>query len=144
MKFAILVEGMEPAPQGSKVVTKYGALRETCKRLEPLRQLVRKEARASCDHVIDGPCRVAIEFRMRRPLADYAANGELRKCAPMYHTKIKMDVDKGARAVLDSLTGIAFRDDVLVVDLRAVRRYCRARERPGALILVESIIDQPG
>ena len=144
MRYAILVEGIEPAPQGSKTLGRYGTLRESCKRVKPWREAVRKEARTSCTSLIQGPVRVAVEFRFRRPLADYAADGSLRQGVDRYYIKRKNDVDKCCRSLLDALTGVAFKDDCQVVDLHAIRRYCRPLERPGAFVIVESVLAYGG
>ena len=144
MRYAILVEGIEPAPQGSKVLGKYGNLRESCKRVKPWREAVRKEALASCSSMLQGPVRVAVEFRFRRPLADYTASGELKQGVPRYYIKRKNDLDKCVRAICDSLSGVAYEDDCQVVDLHAIRRYCRPLERPGAFIIVESVLAYGG
>ena len=139
MRYAILVEGIEPAPQGSKVLGKYGNLRESCKRVKPWREAVRKEALASCSSMLQGPVRVAVEFRFRRPLADYTSGGELKQGAPRYYVKRKNDIDKLCRSTLDALSQAAFEDDCQVVDLHAIRRYCRPLERPGAFVIIESV-----
>jgi Holliday junction resolvase RusA-like endonuclease len=47
------------------------------------------------------------------------------------------DVDKLARSTLDALTGIAIVDDVLVVELKAIKRY--AAKEPGAVITIEEL-----
>ena len=144
MRYAILVEGIEPAPQGSKVLGKYGNLRESCKRVKPWREAVRKEAQASCSSMIQGPVRVAVEFRFRRPLADYTAGGELKQDAPRYYIKRKNDLDKILRSLCDALSGVAYKDDCQVVDIHAIRRYCRPLERPGAFVIVESVLAYGG
>lgn len=144
MRYAILVEGIEPAPQGSKVLGKYGNLRESCKRVKPWREAVRKEALASCSSMIQGPVRVAVEFRFRRPLADYTAKGDLKPGVDRYYIKRKNDIDKCLRSTMDSLSGTAFGDDCQVVDVHAIRRYCRPLERPGAFIIVESVLAYDG
>jgi crossover junction endodeoxyribonuclease RusA len=74
----------------------------------------------------DSPVAVAIEFWLPRP-----------KSAPKrrIHPDRTPDIDKLARAVLDSLTGIVFTDDARVVELTVTKRY--ATERPtGAYIQV--------
>ena len=48
----------------------------------------------------------------------------------------KPDVDNLAKAVLDALKGAAWNDDTQVVDLRAVKVYCRVGENPTTRILV--------
>ena len=144
MRYAILVEGIEPAPQGSKVLGKYGNLRESCKRVKPWREAVRKEALASCSSMLQGPVRVAVEFRFRRPLADYTAKGDLKPGVDRYYIKRKNDIDKCLRSTMDALSQTAFSDDCQVVDVHAIRRYCRPLERPGAFIIVESVLAHGG
>ena len=139
MRFAILIDGMEPAPQGSKTLTRYGTMIETCRRVGVWRALVKKEAKAVCNAMLTGPCRVSVEFRFRRPLADYTSTGEIKPKAPIFYTKRKNDIDKITRSTLDALTGVAFKDDCQVVSLQAERRYVREGERPGAFVIVEQV-----
>jgi crossover junction endodeoxyribonuclease RusA len=73
----------------------------------------------------DQPVKVRLEFRLPRP----------RTVTREYPTA-KMDVDKLARAVLDSLTRTVFVDDGQVVNLMAEKRYTRDDEQPGVRIVV--------
>ena len=49
------------------------------------------------------------------------------------------DVDKLARGCLDSLTGVAYADDALIVDLTVHKRYADCRP-PGATIKIRPMI----
>ena len=61
--------------------------------------------------MIQGPVRLAVEFRFRRPLADYTAKGDLKPGVDRYYIKRKNDLDKCVRAICDSLSGVAYVDD---------------------------------
>ena len=83
------------------------------------------------------PCRVFLEFvrkSPKKPANDF----------PMG------DVDNYAKAVLDSIQGLAFfEDDKQVTDLRVMKRYAAKGEAPHILMIVgepqesEDVLDQP-
>ena len=104
-----------PAPQGSKRHVGRGILVESCAALKPWRQAVTYHAlegmrQKGLQAIIVGPVRVDCTFVFARPRSHYRANGELKANAPRWHTT-RPDRDKLERAVLDSLTGICYRDD---------------------------------
>jgi crossover junction endodeoxyribonuclease RusA len=109
-----------PQPQGSKNAFKHGnrvVLVEASKGLKPWRSVVALEAKLFMESVqdhslIDGPVAVDILFTF--------VPGKTVKRKAM---TTKPDADKLARAVLDSLTGVCWRDDAQVVDLRARKVY---------------------
>jgi Holliday junction resolvase RusA-like endonuclease len=67
------------------------------------------------------PVRVTVTFRLPRPKGHFGARG-LLPSAPTFPAA-KPDLDKLARAVLDALTGIVWRDDAQVVELDVAKRY---------------------
>lgn len=70
-----------------------------------------------------GACKVDVSFYLARPGGHYGKRG-LRPSAPERPTKRSVgDVDKLARAVLDAMTGVVFRDDSQVVELSLHKRY---------------------
>jgi Holliday junction resolvase RusA-like endonuclease len=72
-----------------------------------------------------GPLEVEITFWRARPKSHYGTgkNRDLVKdTAPAYPT-VKPDVDKLSRAVLDALTGIAWKDDAQVISKSVRKRY---------------------
>lgn len=83
--------------------------------------------------ITDGPVSVRLEFRMPRPKSHFGKKG-LKPNAPLWH-RSKPDVDKLVRAVLDSLTGIAYLDDSQVCDSHEIKQYS---EQPGVLITIEN------
>jgi len=69
----------------------------------------------------DSSFRVVLTFVFERPRGHYGKKG-LRPSAPKFHVK-RPDVDKLARAALDSLTHIVFADDSQVTRLMAKKEY---------------------
>jgi len=90
---------------------------------------------------IEKPSGVGVELRFRfdRPTSDYGSgrNSSILKATANRHHVKAPDVDKLARAVLDSLTATGvYADDSQVVLLTAHKRYCHLGEHPGVDILV--------
>lgn len=138
MRYDIEISGIEAAPQGSKIRTRYG-MREASQRVAPWRDAVRTEALFACKELIDEACSVTVEFRFLRPKGDFGAKGNLRPSARRHYTVKRNDIDKCCRSLLDGLTGAAVTDDCCVVILSACQRYCEPGERPGASVTIETL-----
>lgn len=120
-----------PAPQGSKRHVGKGILVESSKAVGPWRELLAfYAAQGYRGPLIDVAVAVQIEFVMPRP-----AGAPKRSTPPA--TK-RPDIDKLARAVLDALSGVVWRDDSLIVDLHQTKRIAEIGETPGAHIRVVS------
>jgi crossover junction endodeoxyribonuclease RusA len=122
----LAVNGIEPAPQGSKRHVGGGRMIEASKRVKPWRAAVAAEA-MEVGEQISGACAVSIVFRFRRPKAHFKTNGELRETAPRHCITKKNDVDKCCRSTLDGLVQ------------GAEKRYCVGAEQPGAVIDVMAL-----
>ena len=138
MRYDIEISGIEAAPQGSKIRTRFG-MREASERVAPWRDAVRTEALAACEDLIEEACSVTVEFRFLRPKGDFGAKGNLRPSARRHYTTKRNDIDKCCRSLMDGLTGSAFADDCWVVKLSASQRYCEPGERPGASVTIETL-----
>lgn len=118
-----------PAPQGSKRHVGRGVLVESSKAVGPWRERVALAAHAHGVELIeDGPVLVRLDFVMPRP-----------RSAPKTRTAAatkRPDVDKLARAILDALTGIAWRDDSQVIELSATKAIALPGEPSGVQILI--------
>lgn len=130
-----------PAPQGSKAP--WGG--EANVRTRPWRAAVSWAAleamREGGCQLLAGPVRVFVEFRFARPRSHYGRGRNadvLRPSAPRLVARTP-DLDKLVRAVADALSGIVYRDDAQVAELRAVKLY----GTPGATIEV-SAAEGPG
>lgn len=136
----LAVNGIEPAPQGSKRHVGGGRMIEASKRVKPWRAAVAAEAMQVGER-ISGACAVSIVFRFRRPKSHFKTNGELRETAPRHCITRKNDVDKCCRSTLDGLVqGELLVDDCLVVSVNAEKRYCVGTEPPGAVIDVIALV----
>ena len=128
-----------PAPQGSKVRTRYG-MREASKAVGPWRDAVRTE----CQKVMGErpplgcPVVVHIEFRLPRPKNHFGSGrnaGIVKASSPLFPAG-QPDLDKLCRAVLDGLTaGGAWNDDGQVVHLHASKDYADGT-RPGCRVRI--------
>ena len=97
MRVDIEISGIEAAPQGSKIRTRYG-MREASKRVGPWRDAVRTEALAACGELIEEACSVTVEFRFLRPKGDFGAKGNLLPSARRHYTVKRNDIDKCCRS----------------------------------------------
>jgi crossover junction endodeoxyribonuclease RusA len=129
-EIAFVVSG-RPVPQGGLTRSPSGGLYHSGgPRLRRWRAAIGLAARdaAGGQPVITGPVVVVGRFVLARPANHYLpANGrrpvrQLRLDAPKYPAGMP-DVDKLARALLDALTGVVFRDDAQVASLMAVKLY---------------------
>jgi Holliday junction resolvase RusA-like endonuclease len=121
---------------------------DSCKRLAPWRQLVRRTAKDLRPEGwyarLDAPVCVSVVFVFARPNDQFINNkpgpDRLKPNAPQHCTKRIGDVDKLSRAILDSLSeGIVYNDDAQVIDLIAHKRYANDTEQPCAIITVTAL-----
>jgi crossover junction endodeoxyribonuclease RusA len=110
----------DPAPQGSKRVFN-GVLVEASRKCKPWRERVHWAAKEACGEPIGGPVRVSLSFRLSPP-KQWRPTLKLFRRRRGWPTT-KPDIDKLARAVLDALTDVAYRDDSQVCALLVEKRY---------------------
>lgn len=121
-----------PAPQGSKVRTRYG-MRESSQRVGPWRDAVEQAATEVMSRrylflPIRPPYKVRIVFLIKRPRVT-------KHRAPVAPTI--GDLDKLARATHDALTDAGLiEDDRFIIRAEQVKRWARVDETPGAYIAV--------
>lgn len=107
-------------PQGSKNAFKTGnrvVLVEASKGLKPWRSVVALEAKQT---MLDVQDMALIEGAVSVELLFQFVPGKTVKRKQM---TTKPDVDKLSRAILDSLTGVVWKDDSQVIELRARKSY---------------------
>ena len=130
------VEGI-PAPQGSKVRTRYG-FRESSKRVAPWTAAVKAEAiiagdRAGLLDALKPPYRVDVAFYITKP----RRTKHTHPVAPTIG-----DLDKLIRSTLDALTqGGLLKDDRFVVALNTTKEWAGDHETPGAIITITEVGD---
>ncbi len=142
-EIAFQVKGL-PGAQGSKMLTKWGGLRESSAKVEPWRSAIGYQSRRHyVGDPIDGPVSVSIEFVFERPKSHFRTgkySSNLREDAPLHVTsKSNGDIDKLCRSTLDGLSieGSILKDDKNVVMLTAEKRYSTSKsDSPGAHISI--------
>lgn len=125
-----------PAPQGSKTafvrggraVVVDGSSTTGRQKLSSWRaEVAREAANIASGELLEGPVGVEINFVMPKP-----------KSAPK--SKVfcdkKPDIDKLIRSTFDSMTGVLYRDDSQVVQVRATKVYNTPEEPSGAFIRI--------
>lgn len=85
--------------------------------------------------LLDCAAYATVMFYFERPASHFLRSGALKASAPLYPSVrgLGYDLDKLARAILDSLSKIVYVDDVRVVDLTVRKRFS---EVAGAQISV--------
>lgn len=129
-------------PQGSAkafVVKGKARITSTTKGLAGWRERIALAARgAGVLYREEGAVEVGVSFRFPRPKSHYRKNGRIKEsCAERPHVS-RPDLDKLVRAVLDGLTGIAYRDDSQVTAIFASKLYAPTFGEPGVWIRVSS------
>jgi crossover junction endodeoxyribonuclease RusA len=137
-----------PGAQGSKVMTRWGSMRESSSKVAPWRNSVMwtTENEYHSSLIIDPVC-VEITFFFTRPKSHYGTGRnctKLKNSAPSHCTSsLHGDIDKLARCTLDGLArrsgGCVLKDDSLVVMLKCSKQYAEANETPGALVRITPI-----
>lgn len=136
MKFE--VQGIEPAPQGSKRHVGNGRMIESSKKVKPWRFAVSQAALEAWHEMFLGPVCVRITFLFPRPKAHYNSKGMLKPNAP-FHKISKPDIDKLCRSTLDGITGVLIKDDSQVASLVATKQYANEGEYIGAIITINAL-----
>lgn len=104
--------------------------------LKGWRQLVAQSASAALDGagmLLDGPIRIVAAFYLPRPKS-LGMKSRAHLTRP--------DVDKLARAIGDALTGVLWRDDSQVVQLKVTKAYAGVGESPRAVIAVTPLTEE--
>ena len=133
MSITFHVEGT-PAPQGSKVRTRFG-MRESSKRVKPWRELVHAAATQAGDDAcllgpLTPPYRVEMWFFIEKPRTSRAKH----PVAPTVG-----DLDKLTRAVGDALVSAGLlEDDRHIIKLTAEKTWA-VGEKPGVIVRVSEI-----
>ena len=135
-----------PAPQGSKVRTRWGR-KEASANLMPWREaIVGQIVRDGLNKTLYGdPVMVRASFLFARPKSHYGSKGGqpyLKPTAPMFRGS-DPDLDKLQRSLGDALAqGGVLLDDNLIVRWNTTKRYCNEGEREGAIVEVIPLMVQ--
>lgn len=76
-------------------------------------------------HPLEGAISVSLEFHMPRPKSHYRTGKYshiLKDSRPAYHTS-RPDIDNLIKFYLDCMTGLFWKDDAIIYDVRATKVY---------------------
>jgi crossover junction endodeoxyribonuclease RusA len=136
VKFAVAAV---PVPQGSKRVVHGHLIDVNQKNLRSWRQLVAAEAARQGEPPLGEAVAISLTFYLPRPKAHFGVRG-LRPSAPGV-PQVRPDLDKMIRAVLDALTGVAWRDDAQIASIVASKLYADTGP-PGVEVTIETLTRQ--
>jgi crossover junction endodeoxyribonuclease RusA len=128
-----------PRAQGSKRHVGGGVMVEMGgKPLKDWRRDIKETAAEMGVEPLAGALKLTMDFYMTRPKGHYGKKG-LLPSAPA-RPSVRPDLDKLARAVMDSLTGIWFRDDAQIASLVCRKHYADDSHRtPGVTVELEAL-----
>lgn len=116
-------------PQGSKTITRTGHMFDSNRNLKQWRKHATETI--ANQHLLEAPLEgaLAAEIHIKLPKP---------KTVKREHPSVKPDIDKLARALLDSLTAAgAIRDDALICELKITKTYTILK--PSVLIRLWTI-----
>jgi Holliday junction resolvase RusA-like endonuclease len=135
----------DPRPQGSKIQTRYGGMRDASKGLGVWRGTVALAAREAAQEqgwttLAGRPVWLGLRFAMRAP---QRLGPTMRRAPGVYWHASSPDLDKAVRAVCDALTmAEVWEDDRQVASLSATAVYAGSLgylQEPGVEIIVREI-----
>jgi crossover junction endodeoxyribonuclease RusA len=120
------------APQGSKIKTRWGAMREANPRTMPWRQ----EVAACAQRAMQGrtmlfeAVTLTVRFGFPHPKSHYRTGKHAHELRDkVWHMTSKPDLSKLVRAVEDAMTGIVYRDDAQITSILAQKAYMDGNPR---------------
>lgn len=84
----------------------------------------------------DGPMELSARFTIARPVSDWLKKGAIRKGAHRA-PRVKPDLDKLARAIADSMSGVIYGDDAQIVGYRRLSKIYQSSQSDTPGVRVE-------
>lgn len=97
--------------------------------------LVKLKAEKQFKHPLDGSISLAIRFYLPRPKRLIWK----RRPMPEVYSDKRPDIDNLAKAVIDGLNGIAFRDDGQIADLHVTKKFHAGDDEPKTIVMVNNV-----
>lgn len=116
--------------------TRGGKIRiYTPKTTATFENLVKLKAEEQFKHPLDGSICLAIRFYLPRPQRLIWK----KKPMPEIYSDKRPDIDNLAKAVIDGLNGVAFKDDGQIADLHITKKFHAGEDEPKTIVIVEKI-----
>lgn len=104
-----------PVPQPRPRVAKTGHRYYPANGIATYRQAIKTVAKGVFPVPLDGPCRLTVWYVFERPPSHFTKGGRLTAAAKRRPYPTNCDSDNLAKGLKDSLNGVAYTDDRLVV-----------------------------
>jgi crossover junction endodeoxyribonuclease RusA len=93
------------------------------------------------DWEMEGLFVLRVLFYLPRPKLHYTSLGRVKPSSPVFHSQ-KKDYDKLLRAIGDSLTGVCYQDDAMIVSGSAMKVFTPEGRQAGAWISVARLDEE--
>ncbi|MBN2065973.1 MAG: RusA family crossover junction endodeoxyribonuclease [Candidatus Thermoplasmatota archaeon] len=131
-----VIKGIPKAKQRPRFAARRGkVIAYTPKTTASFENLVKLKAEKEFLRPLEGTISLAIRFYLPRP------QRMIWKTRPMPEACCdkRPDIDNLAKAVIDGLNGIAFRDDAQIADLHVTKKYHAGDGEPKTVIIVDGV-----
>ncbi len=131
-----VIKGIPKVKQRPRFATRKGkVITYTPKETAYFENLVKLKAEKEFLRPLEGAISLAIRFYLPRP------QRMIWKTRPMPETCCdkRPDIDNLAKAVIDGLNGIAFKDDGQIADLHITKKYHAGDGEPKTIIMVDCV-----
>ena len=133
---SFVIKGIPKVKQRPVFSTRGGNVRiYTPKSTATFENLVKIKAEEQFKHPLDGAISLAIRFYLPRPQRLIWK----RKPMPEIYSDKRPDIDNLAKAVIDGLNGVAFKDDGQIADLHITKKFHAGDEEPKTIVMVEKV-----
>jgi len=133
---SFVIKGIPKVKQRPVFSTRGGNVRiYTPKSTSIFENLVKMKAEEQFKHPLDGSISLAIRFYLPRPQRLIWK----RKPMPEIYSDKRPDIDNLAKAVIDGLNGVAFKDDGQIADLHITKKFHAGDEEPKTIVIVDKV-----
>lgn len=135
---SFVIKGVPKVKKRPMFSTQGGKLRTyTPKTTATYENLVKLKAEENFKHPIDGSISLAIRFYLPRPKRLIWK----RRPMPEIYSDKRPDIDNLAKAVIDGLNGIAFKDDGQIADLHITKKFHAGDDEPKTIVIVSNVTE---
>lgn len=139
MGVTFVIKGIPKVKKRPMFSTQGGKVRTyTPKTTATYENLVKLKAEENFKRPLNGSIRLAIRFYLPRPKRLIWK----RRPMPEIYSDKRPDIDNLAKAVIDGLSGIAFKDDGQIADLHITKKFHAGDDEPKTIVMVNSVQEE--
>jgi len=136
MVVTFVIKGIPKVKKRPMFSTQGGKVRTyTPKTTATYENLVKLKAEQKFKRPFNGSIRLAIRFYLPRPKRLIWKNRPM----PEIYSDKRPDIDNLAKAVIDGLCGVAFKDDGQIADLHITKKFHAGDDEPKTIVMVNNV-----